>query len=148
VKPYRGDLGLFAVGVGGRRVQPISLEGGTFRSQTAALSVGPDGSKPGEKEEKVSECKLPVGDYVPSYLTIEYGHLRIGLSDNYHSEGKPRDMDRRRTYAIKIRKDKPFVFDFSAKPLVVFASPAKDKTFKPATRSRSPPYWSIRRWTS
>ncbi len=40
-------------------------------------------------------------------------------------------MRRTRTYGIKIRKDEPFVLDFSNKPEVLFASPAKDKTFKP-----------------
>jgi hypothetical protein len=130
VKRYRGDFGLFAVGPGGRKIKDIAMQG-SFRSETSAIGTSPDHNRADGKEHKVRECKLPVGDYVPSYLTIDYGRLRIGLSDNYHSEGRPRDMDRRRDYGIKIRKDKPFVLDFSAKPVVLFANPPKDKTFKP-----------------
>ena len=77
-----------------------------------------------------------MGDYLPSYLSVEYGRLQIALSDNYHSDGRPRDMERHRTYKIKIRKDKPFVLDFSNKPEVLFASPAKDQTFKPGDEIR------------
>jgi hypothetical protein len=73
---------------------------------------------------------LPVGDYLPSYLTLEYGGLQISLSDNYHAEGHPRDMGRGRPYTIQIRADKPFVLDFSNKPAVIFASPPIDKPLK------------------
>ena len=34
---------------------------------------------PNEAAKKMSECKLPVGDYVPSYLSIDYGGLQISL---------------------------------------------------------------------
>jgi hypothetical protein len=65
-------------------------------------------------------------------MTVQFGRLRITLSDNYHSDGRRRDLPgRARVYGIKIRKDKPFVLDFSNKPNVLFASPAKDQTFKP-----------------
>ena len=57
--------------------------------------------------------------------------LRVGLSDNYHAEGGSRNYTLPKTYFIKIRKDKPFVFDFSNKPAVIFASLPKDKTYKP-----------------
>ena len=79
---------------------------------------------------------MPVGDYVPSYLSIEYGRLQIFLSDNYHADGKPRDFGQNRIYGIKIGKDKPFVLDFSNKPEVLFASPAKDKTVQAGRRSQ------------
>ncbi|MGD0516956.1 MAG: hypothetical protein ABSA26_05410, partial [Thermoguttaceae bacterium] len=130
VKPYRGDYGVFKVGPGNRDIKDISFQG-AFGSQTMAITFRPDYNLPEEKQEKIKECKLPVGDYLPKYITIEYGRLRIGFSDNYHSDGKPLNPERKRTYGIKIRKDKPIVFDFSNKPEVLFASPAKDKTFKP-----------------
>src|ERR1019366_9728596 len=57
--------------------------------------------------------------------------LSIAASHNYHSDGKPRDRgDRAAVYGITIRKDKPFVLDFSNKPDVMFASPAKDLRVK------------------
>jgi hypothetical protein len=34
-------------------------------------------------------------------------------------------------YGLTIRKDQPYVLDFSNKPGVLFASPPRDKTFKP-----------------
>lgn len=82
--------------------------------------------------EPVSECRLPVGDYIPNYVTIEYGDLRIGISENYHSDGKPMSVDRDSwVHGIQIREDKPFVWDFSTPPDVMFASPAKDQTYRP-----------------
>ena len=79
----------------------------------------------------MTECRLPVGDYIPNYVTIEFGHLRLSISQNYHSDGKPRDIDRKAwVYGIKIRKEEPFVWDFSNPPDVMFASPAKDQTYK------------------
>ncbi len=128
VTPYRGEFGLFEIGPGGRNLKDMALHG-SLRSLTTAVGVGPESTL--SVDTKVRTCKVPVGDYLPYYLTIEYGTLEIGISDNYHSEGRPRNLQRRRTYGIKIRRDKPFVLDFSHKPQVIFASPAKDKTFKP-----------------
>jgi hypothetical protein len=129
VTPYCGDFGVFKIGAGGRKLKDLSFQG-SFISKTTALSIGPDRAAPGTAQKRLSECKLPVGDYLPSYLTLDYGGLQIALSDNYHSEGHPRDTQRHRTYAIHIRKGKPFVLDFSNKPAIVFASPATDKPLK------------------
>jgi len=134
VKPYRGDLGLFQIGPGGRDIKDMSFSG-SFRSATAALAIGMEAARSGQ-ENKVREYSIPVGDYLPSYVSVEYGPLRISLSDNYHSDGKPRDMERQRNYTIHVRKDKPFVLDFSNKPGILFASPAKDQTFKPGDEIR------------
>ena len=64
---------------------------------------------------------------MPAYLTIKFGNLRISVSNNYHADNKPfghsSDL---KVYGIKIRKDKPYVLDFSNDPDVMFASPAKD----------------------
>ena len=128
VKPYQGEFGLFEIGPGKRNLDKLSMSG-SLRSENWSLSVGTVGVGP-PTQEKTRQCKLPVGDYLPSYVSLEYGGLQISVSDNYHADGKPRDMQRRRTFGIKIRKDRPFVLDFSNKPEVVFASPAKDQTFK------------------
>jgi hypothetical protein len=130
VKPYRGEFGVFKIGTGGRDIKDSSFQG-SFGSQTMEISFRPEHGPPEAKEEKIKECKLPVGDYLPAYVSVNYGRLRIGFSDNYHSDRKPLNSERKRNYCIKIRKDEPFVFDFSNKPEVLFASPAKDKTFKP-----------------
>ena len=129
VKPYRGDFGVLKLGAGGRDIKGLSLRG-SLRSETAAVEVGSD-SLLLNLLKKPSEVRVPVGDYLPSHLSMEYGSLRISISDNYHSDGRPRDWERTRTYGFKIRKDKPFVLDFSNKPAVLFASPAKGQTVKP-----------------
>jgi hypothetical protein len=64
--------------------------------------------------------------------SIDYGHLRLSISQNYHADGEPRGAKPDDwVYGIKIRKDQPFVWDFSTPPEVMFASPAKDQTCKP-----------------
>jgi hypothetical protein len=130
VKPYQGDFGLFKIGPGTRDIKDISVQG-SLSTETNSIGFGPTVIAPGVQGKKASEYAIPVGDYLASYITIEYGHLGMSLSDNYHSDGKPQNSERTRTYGIKIRKDQPFVLDFSNKPEVLFASPAKDKTFKP-----------------
>jgi hypothetical protein len=129
VTPYRGAFGVFKIAAGDRKLKHLSFQG-SFRSENTALGVGPGGDDPAEARKKLTECKLPVGDYLPSYLTIDYGGLQISLSDNYHAEGHARDMQRSRPYTFHIRADKPFVLDFSNKPAVIFASPATDRPVK------------------
>lgn len=118
VTPYDGPLGTLEIGAGDRSIEKISAQGG-LQSEQIAVPFTCDSGKP--------SCRLPVGDYLPGYTTITYGDLHISLSQNYHSDGKPRDMeDRTWVYGIEIREDKPFVLDFSNEPKVIFALPAKD----------------------
>lgn len=129
VSPYQGEVGVFSVGPGERPTITSPTVSGSLRSKDHAVAVG----KPGEQGalDAIERCELPVGDYLLNYVSVEYGDLRISLSHNYHSDGKLRDSDRELVYSIAIRPDKPFVLDFSNKPEVMFASPAKDQTFKP-----------------
>ena len=132
VKPYRGDYGVLEIGPGGRDIKEMSMQG-SLRSETAAVGVGRQFARPaaGQTKQKTSKASVPVGDYLPSYMSLEFGRLQIAISDNYHADGQPRATDRTRTYGFKIRKDKPFVLDFSNKPSVLFASPARGQTVKP-----------------
>jgi hypothetical protein len=141
VSPYEGKFGIFRIGPGARKLDTMGVVG-SLRSAEAAVALGnsdPEARSvaPGAaSSQHVAEERLPVGDYLPNYISLEYGRLRISISNNYHSDGKPRDMERRRLFTIPIREDKPFVFDFSNKPEVMFASPAKDQTFKPGDEVR------------
>ena len=132
VKPYRGDLGILRIGLGGRDLDKLSIQG-SLKTKDAALAVGE--SKPGEggSLEPVTECRLPVGDYIPKYVTLEFGDLHLAISENYHTDGRKNMAvySKSWVYGIEIRKDKPFVWDFSTPPEVMFASPAKDHTCKP-----------------
>ncbi len=129
VRPYDGDLGTFEIGTGGRAITTLSVAG-SLQAKELAVPVG--GEMDGGSPKRAPRCQLPVGDYMPNLMTVEFGRLRVEVSDNYHSEGKPRDRaGRPHVYGLTIRKDQPYVFDFSNKPDVMFASPAQDKRFKP-----------------
>jgi hypothetical protein len=127
VRPYDGALGTFEVGAGGRDVKQFSMYG-SLRSENTAVAVG------GELENGLPKlaqtCQVPVGDYLPSYIMLQFGGISIGVSDNYHSDGKPGVRAGKQVYGIKIQEDKPYIFDLSNKPEVLFASPAKDKRIK------------------
>ena len=138
VKPYQGDFGTLKLGPAKRDLNKLVMKG-SLRSETTSVAVGDPGGRGWPDAKATTECSVPAGDYVPAWLSIEYGRLRINLSDNYHSDGHPRDMAKmakRRAYAFTIRKDQPFVLDFSHKPEVLFASPAKDQTLKPGDTLR------------
>ena len=129
VRPYQGDLGTFEIGPAGRAITNLSVAG-SLEAKELAVPVGGD-LKDGSPRP-ARRCQLPVGDYLPNYITVEFGRLRLNMSQNYHSEGKPRDRGgRAKVYGLTIRKDQPYVLDFSNKPDVMFASPARDQRFKP-----------------
>jgi hypothetical protein len=125
---YRGPLGVFKIGPGNRKLKEIGFQG-SFRSKSISLKAA-EISVPANNG-KTTECKLPVGDYLPWHLRIDYGRLQIAISDNYYAEGQPDETEQDQRYAIPIREDKPFVLDFSNKPAVLFASPATDRPFMP-----------------
>lgn len=131
VKRYRGDLGILRIGPGGRDLDDLSIKG-SLRTEDAALAVGESKSPGSGPLEPVTECRLPIGDYIPVYVTVRFDDLVLGISENYHRDGERRVFGRESwVHGIKIRKDKPFVWDFSTPPEVLFASPAKDQTYKP-----------------
>ncbi len=128
VRPYEGSFGTFEVGAGGRNIDGPEIMG-SLRSEKTAVAIGEMANdiRPGYTRS----CRLPVGDYLPEYVTVQYGKLRMRISNNYHSDGRRRSIeDRQLVYGIRIRAEKPFVFDFSNKPAVMFASPARDHRVK------------------
>jgi hypothetical protein len=101
VHPYRGELGAFEIGPGGRTLEEMTVTG-SLEGEERAVAVGGEIVDSSPKAER--SCQLPVGDYRPNYITIQFGHLRIGASYNYHSDGKPRERaDRAAVYGIAIR---------------------------------------------
>ena len=129
VRPYNGEFGTFRVGSGWRLIFGKKMSG-SLLSNDAALAVGEVVEN--DWPEETRSCRLPVGDYLPSMLYITFGPMRISVSDNYHSDGKSRDRGGLPPVCgIKIRKNKPFVLDFSNKPDVIFASPAADHHVRP-----------------
>ncbi|MBA7674804.1 hypothetical protein ES703_83029 [subsurface metagenome] len=129
VRPYDGDFGTFEVGAGGRNMYPEMTMHGSLCSEDMVVAVG--GELLHGRLTSAKSCRLPVGDYLPWSLKITFGLLRIEVSKNYHSDGKPRNRGGSSLfYGIKIRKDKPFVLDFSNKPEIMFASPSKGHRVK------------------
>jgi hypothetical protein len=143
VEIYRGPFGVFRVAAGDKKLdKPISFQG-TFYGPKAFLnmtssSAKPDDKKPDDKkpdDKKMAECKLPVGDYPSFYMSINYGGLQVGVSNNYYSQNRaavaaPGDTEPRPPQGVQIREDKPFVIDFSGKPEVTFQAPPADKPIK------------------
>ncbi|MBN1362786.1 MAG: hypothetical protein JW993_19465 [Sedimentisphaerales bacterium] len=128
VRSYDGPLGTLEVGAGGRSLETMAIEG-SLQSEDTAVPIG-DVLSSG-LQYAVRTSRLPVGDYHPSFVRLDYGSLRIGLSNNYHADGQPRAaVNRPPVYGIRIRTDKPFVFDFSNPPEVMFALPGKECRIK------------------
>ncbi len=129
VQPYRGPLGTLEIGSGGRDVRPLSLSG-SLRSSETALSLSEQLGEMGP--ESARSHRLPVGDYAPSLISVTYGRLQCAVMPNYHADGRPRGrlLDSSQDYRIKIRENQPFVLDFSSKPEVLFALPARDHHVK------------------
>jgi hypothetical protein len=106
-----------------------------LRSEDTAVAVGGELERGGKLErgwpKPAKSCRLPVGDYLPAIVTVTFGRLSITISNNYHADGQSRrPSSHPPIYGIKIREDKSYVFDFSNKPEVMFASPAKDHHVK------------------
>lgn len=127
VRPFEGDFGTFEVGAGGRDIQEIAIRG-SLRSRDTVVAVGGELERGFPKPAK--SCRLPVGDYLPAIVTVTFGRLSISVSNNYYSDGQRRRGSRTDDYGIKVQQDKPFIFDFSNKPEVMFVSPAKDHRVK------------------
>ena len=129
VRPYEGDLGTFAIGPGERALTNMSVSG-SFDAVNRTVPVG--GDIEDGRPKPAPKCQLPAGNYFPELLDIHFGRLKIEMSQNYHSEGKRINREGRpAVYGIDIRKDKPFVMDFSNPPTVMFTSPTNSQRIKP-----------------
>jgi hypothetical protein len=130
VWPYQGPLGTLELGAGGRNVGDMSIAG-SLSSRDASVSLSAELAVLPIKP--VRSCRLPAGDYGPALLTVTYGQLNLMVLRNSHADGRPRGRapGLNEVYPIKIRADRPFVLDFSSKPQVLFASPARDLRLRP-----------------
>ena len=152
VRPYPGERGVFAVGKGSRDAkEPVLTACGLFVRPTSDImkpgTVIPAGDMfplgkllppfPTAREvqddrPKVAKYRLPEGEYQPLLLNLYAGPLEIRLSkDNAASQVK------KEPGMVSIRKDKPFVLDFSAKPEVLVIYRLRRKRSSRATMSSS-----------
>jgi hypothetical protein len=128
VRPYDGPLGTFRIGAGGRQIDKLEANGSLW-SLKVGVPVGEIAEQGWPKPAR--ECRLPVGDYTANLMTVNFGKLRVEISNNYHADGKPRGATNQPPVCgIAIRENTPFVLDFSNKPAVLFASPARNQRVK------------------
>jgi hypothetical protein len=122
IAPYRGDFGVLEIGSGGRAITELGIVG-TLASRTTMVALG-DPRLSGAVELP-RRFELPVGEYLPANLTVQYGRLRFNCRAITDDPAKPPVRH------IKIQKGQPCVLSFSGKPAVDFSSPAKDASFQP-----------------
>ncbi|MHC4534440.1 MAG: hypothetical protein ACYS6K_10850 [Planctomycetota bacterium] len=119
-RPYKGELGVIKVGKGGRDLEKAEFTGSVRQAGNVSAPIGKVEQRP---TSAVSECEIPVGDYTAYYITVTYDDLSISVSNNYHTDAQGIDNGSDVVYNIKVCKDKPYVLDFSNKPMVIFDEP-------------------------
>jgi hypothetical protein len=125
VRPYAGKLGILKIGKGGRDLDKAEFKG-SLRSDGFSVPVG---NIEEHWPKPAAECTIPVGDYTPSIIGVTYDNLKISVSDNYFSNAQGQPKGKKNTvYGITIRQNKPYVLDFSNKPVIIFDQPKPDKT--------------------
>lgn len=131
VKPFAGERGVLEVSAGKRDIKELGLAG-VLQSKNSMLPLG-DFSYPLPAERsKVAKYRLPVGDYQPMILNVDFGPLRVELRADYRrAAGKDKPAS-----AIEIRKDKPYILDFNEKAEMQLQGPPKDKVYKPGDQIR------------
>ena len=125
-RPYKGELGTIKVGKGGRELEKVEFNGSVMQQGSVSSPIGTIKER---WPESVTECVIPVGDYTANIMHIKYDNLDICISNNYHTNAQGQSRSEKEiVYGMQVRKDKPYVLDFSNKPMVVFDEPSKDKT--------------------
>jgi hypothetical protein len=124
-RPYKGELGTIKVGKGGRDVEKVEFNGSVMQKGYASAPIG---KIEGRGPSVASECEIPAGDYTPYIMTVTYDNLSITISNNYHTNAKGESRGNKEVvYGMQVRKDKPYVLDFSNDPMVVFDQPAQSR---------------------
>ena len=123
---YKGEYGTIKVGKGGRDLEKAEFSGSVQQAGYVSAPIGAIGN---HQVDKVSECRIPVGDYTAYYVSVKYDDLAISISNNYHTNAKGQSRGNREVvYGMKVRKDEPYVLDFSNKPMVIFDQPSRSNT--------------------
>lgn len=124
-RSYKGELGVIKVGKGGRDLEKGEFTGSVRQAGNVSAPIGTIEQR---SVGAVPECEIPVGDYTAYYITMTYDDLSISVSNNYHTNAQGIDSSSDVVYGMQVRKDKPYVLDFSNKPMVVFDQPPMSNT--------------------
>ena len=119
-RPFRGEFGTIKVGKGGRDLEKAEFSGSVNQAANVAAPIG---NIQNRRTGEVPECRIPVGDYTARYVSVKYDDLAISISNNYHTNAKGQSQGKEVVYGMKVRKDKPYVLDFSNEPMVIFDQP-------------------------
>jgi len=135
VAPYQGDTGVLVVKSGGKDLKRLGAVG-ILQTQEMMLPLGRF-TYPAP-EPKQTKFALPVGDYRVMILSVAYGNLTVGLRSAMDASARGLSPGKARVpvNSIVIRKDKPYVIEFSGKPEIQFMSPAEDARLKPGNQVR------------
>jgi hypothetical protein len=125
VTPYRGETGVLEIGPGGRAITELGITG-QLASRTGVMIALAE-TAPQGRDMPRRYC-LPVGDYKLPFFTARHGRLRF---TGRMTEVVAPPSGEAPSFPVEIRKDKPFVMQFSGKPEVKFMAPPKERTFKP-----------------
>jgi hypothetical protein len=124
-RPYQGLLGTIKAGKGNRELEKVEFQGSLRQKDSVSVPVGTTEER---WPKAVAECTIPVGDYTPYIIRVTYDNLNISISDNYHTNAQGLPSHQNTVYGMQIREDKPYVLDFSNKPMVIFDQPSMDQT--------------------
>ena len=124
-RPYKGQLGIIKVGKGGRELEKVEFKGSVHQRGNVSAPIG---TIEEDRTGPVAECRIPVGDYTAYLMNVTYDNLSIDISNNYHTNAQGQSSGKEIVYGLQVRKDKPYVLDFSNEPMVVFDQPPKSKT--------------------
>lgn len=119
---YTGEFGTFKLGKGNRELEEINMSGSLSQ---AGYRSAPIGTISKRRVDKVTECSIPVGDYTLYLMSIKYDNLRISVSRSYYNNTGGRRSTSNIVYGMLVRKEKPYVLDFSNEPAIIFESPNK-----------------------
>lgn len=124
-RPYKGPLGTIMVGKGGRELEKVEFNGSVHQKQSVAAPIG---IIEDYGTDSVTECRIPVGDYTAYFMNVIYDNLAIDISNNYHTNAQGLSDGKEIVYGMQVREDKPYVLDFSNKPMVIFDQPPRNET--------------------
>jgi hypothetical protein len=132
VTRYSGEFGTFEVGSDDAKADNLGVNAWLFSKNNILFTIGDAATPYSDKHER--RTRLPVGDYRPLQLSVQYGKLRVRLSPNRYSEDGDERSEKAPVHSIAIREDKPHVFKFAEAPSVLFISPEAGETFKPGAK--------------
>lgn len=124
-RPYKGPLGTIKVGKGGRELEKVEFRGSVYKQGSISAPIGT--IKQQNYPSPIEECSIPIGDYTTRDMVITYDNLLIGISNKQYPRPRSRYIDDT-VYGMQVRQDKPYVLDFSNKPMVIFDQPSMSQT--------------------